>query len=860
MKNKKIQLKYILPPLIYLLFIVFVSIISQKFPFGNGTWYFSDFHHQYQAYIIEFREKILSLNGFKEFFFSETTPMGSNYWTEFAYYASSPLNLLMIMIPKALLNYAINFLLIFKLMLIPTCFNYYINKKYKLTTINAVILTSCYSLSSFFIINLWNILWLECFAFFPLIIYFLEKGIKENKWGLYTLFLFLSIWCNFYISFIICIGITFYFLILVKYDKTFFKTFLNFAFHSVIAALLNSVLLIPLILELSGEISNGFPGFKIYTNFLDILSYHFPLGNALFITSDLSNAKLYIGILPLFLLVSYFLKKDINKKEKILSGCFLLFMLISFNTEPLNYIWHIMHHPEGITNRFVFVYFFMIIDISGKILDNQNTIKISNKQLIIQIIISILIIALSNTEKMCIEITSFFFILYAIYIFLLNYSNENNEKKIKRINIIICLILLTELIFCSIIFCLGFKSVSIKEADTKNLTSFIDNNLNYNSENDFYRIDIKRNMSDKLEFKETTSMNIEKIVNIPSISGFSSIINKNTKKIKQPLGLAVSSITTKDDGINPISGNLLSIKNLLKENKNNSLVSINDMFSLKTENENYQLLENKYFIDPIIKIKSDINEEPDNNPFLNLNNIMKSFTNINKDIFEIINLEHTTSINKEKSTEDVYAKHYEYIVEISLKDVDNLYLMLPYIKNSNLQLIYKNDEIFHGEYTYGFLSTLQIGKVSSNDKLKIVYFIPDEEEPDLRQFFTHFANFNEEIYKEFYNELNKNSLKMQLNKNQITFETNSETDGLYYIPMAYHKGWKAYINNKETNITPVLYNAIIGLNIPAGKNNIVIEFTPPGLYLGATISLLSLLLISIIYLIKLKKRKISINA
>jgi uncharacterized membrane protein YfhO len=80
------------------------------------------------------------------------------------------------------------------------------------------------------------------------------------------------------------------------------------------------------------------------------------------------------------------------------------------------------------------------------------------------------------------------------------------------------------------------------------------------------------------------------------------------------------------------------------------------------------------------------------------------------------------------------------------------------------------------------------------------------------------------------------------------YESNSTTNGLaVFSEIYYAKGWKAYIDNQETEILRVNY-VLRALAVPAGKHEIKFEFKPDAYYIGNKITTASSWLVILILL------------
>ena len=105
------------------------------------------------------------------------------------------------------------------------------------------------------------------------------------------------------------------------------------------------------------------------------------------------------------------------------------------------------------------------------------------------------------------------------------------------------------------------------------------------------------------------------------------------------------------------------------------------------------------------------------------------------------------------------------------------------------------------------------------------------------------------------------SIKLVKNLNdEIIYQSNASTNQFaVFSEIYYPKGWKAYVDDKETPIVIVDY-AFRGVNLPAGNHTIKFEFAPSSYTLGNTlnlaagvISILSLLICGILLWMQRKK-------
>jgi Bacterial membrane protein YfhO len=88
----------------------------------------------------------------------------------------------------------------------------------------------------------------------------------------------------------------------------------------------------------------------------------------------------------------------------------------------------------------------------------------------------------------------------------------------------------------------------------------------------------------------------------------------------------------------------------------------------------------------------------------------------------------------------------------------------------------------------------------------------------------------------------------QYGLDEISFTSNNSRDGLaVFSDIYYDKGWKAYIDGKETKIMKANY-VLRALKIPAGAHSIKFEFKPDSFYKGKNIALVSSIVLVLLVL------------
>ena len=350
-----------------------VMLISQYAPFGKYSMLYSDMYHQYYPFFVEFRRAIRSGTGL---LYTWSVGMGMDYLGLIAYYLASPLNLLSVLVPEEWLLGYFSLLVPVKLGLAGLFFTIFLEKMFHRRDISTAIFGAFYGLCAWALGFQWNVMWLDTFALLPLVVVGVVSLLQEKKFLLYTLTLFLSIFCNYYIGLFTCI---FVFLLFFVYEfcrwggfRKFVGDLLRIAFFSAIAIGLTAVLTLPALgaLQTTQSSVNSFPtGFR-----LNIASSHDlkglldamrqvagNMGGAIKPNFKEGLPNVYCGIVSVMLMFLYLMDGKTRLRDKICGVVLLLFFNVSFIIRQLDYIWHGFHFTNMIPYRFSFLYSFVVL-------------------------------------------------------------------------------------------------------------------------------------------------------------------------------------------------------------------------------------------------------------------------------------------------------------------------------------------------------------------------------------------------------------------------------------------------------------------------------------------------------------------
>ena len=359
--------------LIPFLGMLFVMAASGYEPFGQYSMLYSDMFHQYYPFFVEFRRALLRGDGL---LYSWNVGMGMDYLGLISYYLASPLNLMSILVPEGWLLEFFSLLMPVKLGLASLFFALFLKTIFRNEDYSISVFGGFYGLCAWALGFQWNIMWLDTFALLPLVVLGEVNLLRDKKFILYTLTLFLAVFANYYIGFFVCI---FVFLLFFVYEicrwqgwKRFFSDLFRIAVFSLLAIGMTAILELPAFAALQTTQSsvNKFPtGFR-----LNIASSHDikglldamrqvagNMGGAIEPNFKEGLPNLYCGVGSLLLAVLYLTAKEVKVRDKVCAVVLLLFFNVSFIIRQLDYIWHGFHFTNMIPYRFSFLHSFVVL-------------------------------------------------------------------------------------------------------------------------------------------------------------------------------------------------------------------------------------------------------------------------------------------------------------------------------------------------------------------------------------------------------------------------------------------------------------------------------------------------------------------
>ncbi|MGL4849503.1 MAG: YfhO family protein [Clostridium sp.] len=850
-KRKK-HIIYVLAFLIPVSILIVDYYFTGIFPFGDKTILYRDLQGQYVSYFSEFRNAILGNGGL---LYSFTKGLGGNMIGILTYYLMSPFNIIVLLFPKDMITEAILLITILKIGTCGITFNYFLRYTFKENKYKSLIFSTAYSLIGFVVVYQSNIMWLDGVYLLPLVMVGINKIINNERKRMYVITLSLAIITNFYIGFMICIFSVLYFIYLIIYKmyeekkggKYVLGRIRTFICCSIISGIASAITIIPTIYALQGGKSEfAFFKVKLGTEF-SIMSFL-----SKFYVNRMNDDRVlnglpsvYAGLFVAVLVFLFFLNRRIKMFEKVMAMAMFLILFLSLYINKVNYIWHGFNKPAGFPYRFTFIFSFFMIFIAYKSFKQVKGINLINSGIVVLVFLLTTIFFYKrnyyHSPRYLMVISFILVVIYCIGLLLISKGIGENA-----VLIVIAIISFAELGLN------GYSTFSnLPYASRKNVEYYLQNvgtvmNEIENTDKGFYR----------LEKNFYFNINDPMLLNYRGISHFSSVYKVSTRKFINGMGFLDNNVWTIYDSGSVLTANsLLNLKYVLSEEK-----TYIPGYKYVGESKGLYVYENQYYLDLGFMVNSKalgVNVIGNTNPFENQNELLqkmsntnlKSYYRVNDYKIELNNVTQAKSGQRRVFTKKNNNKNASFTISFNAQNDYPMYLFLQSGERYQAN-IYVNGKLLT-PYSYYNYKVSGIGKFKEGERVKIKVELEDN----------RFVIDNNELYylnldnySEIYNILKEQELNITSFSNRMLEGTvNVKNDNeVLYTTIPYNKGWKVYVNGKPHNYEEGL-GAITTLKLNKGVYNIRVEFTPEGLYLGVSISAITIIL-CILY-IGIKKRK-----
>lgn len=858
-----------------LIFIIPIIIILhaykllEVYPFGDKSLLSMDLWGQYFPMLVEqsnstIHEKMFSWNG----------GLGFNSFAQSGYYCNSIFNIFLkfgksneqkIMI--------LTWLMLFKFGISSLSCSAYLDYKFRKKSFGIIVASTAYSVCSYCLAYISQVMWFDSVIYLPLIILGLERLIKSNKPIFYCLILALAIYSNFYIGFSICIFLCIYFAVFMFTDSTKrsakenLKIFRNFAVFSVIAGGLSAFVILPIYNAVNLTIASDISGpdkVKFYKSFMDYIFALFP-NTKLSYEYDVPN--IFTGDFVFLFIPLFFLNPGIKSKTKFRYGILLGILYLSMNLNVLDYVWHGFHFPNQLPGRWTFMFSFVCVLILCEYFINIDSSSI--KDVIIAFGMSSFFIYLarytenkrykdSDAKAMIINTLIYASLLCVYFMIKFVFTNKDNASKYAEKSAIIigmCPIFLLSFFIVNNLYgntgtvMSNYTRVSSIEGyvSTDVVKKYIKEYENDSS--DFYR----------MELNAPFTFDSPQLYGYKGITYYSSTMTGSSFNFFKSIGYRVyaNNVSTVYNPSSPILNSFFSIKYIINRNEAWSAPGLSQI----EKEENYQVLSNDYYLPLAFRVSDDMtNLELDSKkPLENQNKIVSSAMGEDIEIFERLSLEQPDIQNGSIDSDDSDWNNYYYHSNNSEEptifsysytcEKDGFVYMQHNFRSGKIEAETKDGAI---GVDIGSEKFKNLGYFNKGDSIKITV---TTEKVFTGLYGMELYLFDSDKMQYVTDTLSKDSFNVtNFRADKITGNIDMSEDGFVYTSIPNDNGWKVICDGKKIDYS-IISDTLIGFNLPSGSHNIVFKYSVPGLSTGIFISVVCLIIVLAYELFQIYKRK-----
>ena len=793
--------------------LVMICIFVQRgiFPFGERCFLRTDMYHQYAPFFSEFQYKLRTGGSL---LYSWDVGMGVNFAALYAYYLASPLNWLILLCPKKFIIEFMTIMIVLKIGLSGLSFAWYLKKHSQNCILGIGFFGIFYALSGYMAAYSWNIMWLDCILLFPLIVYGLERLVKEQKGMLYCVTLGLSILSNYYISIMTCLFLVLYFIALLIMEKPgpvrkYVDSCVRFGIYSLLSGGLAAGILLPEIYALQSTASGDFDFPKAWSSYFpifDMIARH--IGN---VETEIGLdhwPNIYCGVAVFLFFLMYLACKKIAVKEKAVYCGLLLIFFASFSINALNFIWHGFHYPNSLPCRQSFIYIFLMLFICFRAYMYLD--ETPKKHIAIAFWGSACFVLLA--EKLVTQEHFHFIVYYVAIIFLAAYAGLMYLYKDGKRTVCGFLALTLVAIEASI-------NMSVTSVTTTSRES-------YTSDNEEVRIlkDSLQPASDfyRVEKKTRKTKNDGAWMNFPSVSLFSSTANADLSKFFKKLGCESSTNAYSITGSTPFVDSIFSVKYALYS----EAVSNTELMMYLRESCGTYLYENLYTLPLGFVLSSDIEEnwqyEMDNPA-----EVQNDLCLVSGADEVLVDAGGTVNKNTFTFTPDETGEYYVFVMNKKVKTVK---AELPTGQKS------------FSNVARGYL--LELGTLAPGTEVKLT---ADEAGEQLNAIA---YRFSEDAMIQVYDRLNQSPMHLTSWKDtKLSGTVSAAKAGMLFTSIPFDKGWTVKVDGEKVE-TRKAFGAFLAIDVSAGDHVIDFSYFPKGLKTGGLISGGSIVILILLWFLR----------
>lgn len=813
---------FLLPVGLYLT----VLFAARVIPFGDNSLLLWDANHFYAAFLTYWREALL---GQRDFFYSFSRALGQGMAGLSSFFLLSPLNFLLLPFPEGAAPLFFSALIALKIGLCGLTFSVFLHKRYQ-SGWQGLLFSTSYALSGFVAAYVFHVMWLDALILLPLVALGVHQIATGEKPFLYIAALGLAIVCQYYLGYMVCLFSALYFLYLSLQAGAGLRVFLRrlgrFSAASVLSAGLAAAVLIPAVCA----VSRGYALFDSGMLTLDGVGSAFGVLSKMFTASvgveqlKSGGPNFYIGIPLLAFALVYFVCRGIPLRRRLASLLMIAVFLFSFLFAAPYYLWHGFNAPNFFPARFSFLFSFLLLELAwqgyreiGNVTRRRAAVASAAAAAGFFALTAVVLSKMQSIEYLAVKtvvLDAVFFCAACLLALWLRRKGRLRTAAVLGVCLMQAVCLLLNAYYPIVRLNQIWSSTAsayTEETDRgRELVARVkegDGGL-YRMELDFHRTD-----TDPFAYDYAGLTHFSPDADLAAIEFFDKLgLRQDYFHIRYAAGTS------------PVLESLFGLKYILRK----------DGVALGPPPEGYEPLwtdgdvtayQNAYALPLAFLAPEPVAELADDNPFVNQNTLLSDLTGEKTAVFEPV-----IEIGR---TYDGTWETYTFSVEANRR----LYM-----------------QSFGSEYTLG-------GETVSAERLNGTVLLPAAgtdtayEVKMTAPLGLYPAYFDADAFKAACAVLAAHAAEVSSDTDSHLMIRADVTDGhtQLLVTVPYDTGWRAWVDGKPAE-TIARYGALLSVSLPQGEHTVELRYTPRGLWVGAAVSVASLLLLAL-WIVLSRKRK-----
>lgn len=615
----------------------------------------------------------------------------------------------------------------------------------------------------------------------------------------------------------ICIFLVLYFLVLLLSEKRSFRILGNFALYSLLAAGMAAILLIPevcAILETDfGDMD--FPSkLQSYFSVLDVLARH-----CLCVTTERGLEhwpNIYSGAAVFMLLPMYALNQKIPIRRRFGNLALAGFMLVSFSTNMLDFIWHGMNYPDSLPGRQSFLYIMLVLVMCYEAFRNIDTVE--EKHILYGYLAAVVFLLCcekfidSDDFDIGIEFATLLFVtIYAILLYL--YSTRKNKVWQQW---------LAMAAFVTVVAETGINTYNTSVGTTSR-TQYLGQQEDYKTLAEFARQREEERLSSvsgntsffRFEKFIRKTKNDGTLTGYPTASVFSSTLNSYVMDLYKRWGMRHSKVYYGFDGATAFTSALLNVKYMFGEDDSfeSSLYKevghSGDIYLYECT----QTLPFGY----VAPLEYDL-PEGYSGQGLKLQNRMVNDLGVDGQLFK--------QTKCEQAGDDV---------RLTANQDGHFYMHVTASGTSKIEASGSFGTRNYNDLKNG--SVLYLGFLNEGDTVTLENGDSKDETPEIS---LDAYVMNESVLREVLDILSENAMTgVTFDSTHVNGEITLEKEGRLILSIPHEDGWTVLMDGEK--VQPQLFGGtLMAFDLPAGSYTISMSYVPEGKYAGIAVSVVSI--------------------